>query len=405
MGDAVNESTPLLLTPRHDDDNVGIVDTEPSTWATGLTLLMSVLGAGMLAIPYTFQLVPPVWAVVLIALVGALMTYTAILLLKCYARTGYGSYEEFANAALSPWLSTGVQGLIALAIYGACLGSLTVLRDVTPSILPSKWVQRVGNSTIQAVVVAVLLGPLCVGQTSPKLTRLRYSSFLGFAFSIYMVFIMCFNGWNVHNTPLPVIQLEWTHVAQAMSIYNFAFVMHLNVLPLCMEVAKSPREIHSMIWIVILTASICTLFYVCFGWSAFAIYGVQVQGNVLLNLKYDFTMQVPRVAVFVTVLTSFPMLFHPLRRLFASLLPNTSSQALAIGLLVSQMILTSTKTGLAMIFSLTGGTTIVGMCYVLPCVFYLRLMPVVSRGEQGFIGSILVGTILVGLVAVTTSLV
>ena len=371
---------------------------------------MSVLGAGMLSVPYTFTLVPVPVAIALIFLVGCTMSYTATLLLRCFESTGLLTCEHLALQALGPVATQGSCILIALAIYGACTGSLMILRDVVPSImtllLPIHAAETLGPTGFQLILLTAILLPLCLRR---QLSALRFSCFLGFAFTLYLVSVMFIRASVTSDrVPEPVARppaiVGWTRV---ISIYSFAFVMHLNVLPLLHELNGTAIKTISMKRVIHMTGLICILLYVCFGASAYHLYGSETQGNVLLNLRQDFTMQIPRVAVFITVLASFPMLFHPLRAILEGLCEirsKTSKIVFVILLLASQVAITWTASSIVVVFTLTGATTIVGMCYVLPCVFFLQLVPSASTTERLGAVAIVLSSTTIGCIATILTL-
>lgn len=135
---------------------------------------------------------------------------------------------------------------------------------------------------------------------------------------------------------------SFVRFARAVSIYNFAFMMHLNLLPLFVQLRvggcdktttstttagvayvgptgrriRPIRTARSRMAVAIATvAGMCILLDVSLGVCGAKVYGATIEGNLLLNLQHDRAMTVPLVVVYVTLLMTFPLLFHPLRRI------------------------------------------------------------------------------------------
>ena len=164
--------------------------------------------------------------------------------------------------------------------------------------------------------------------------------------------------------------------------------MQLNLLPIfqqlrkCrMEAIQKSRDIMSIFILAVVV--ICTLLYWLLGSYSVELYGSdKVQGNILLNLKNDLRMELPVLAVFLTVVLSFSVLFHPLRDLcHDSMISSDSETTLlkrtktAFLLLLSQLLLAEWIPDVQVIFAFTGASScfVIGVLY--PAIFYSTLCP------------------------------
>lgn len=348
-----------------------------------LTLVMSAVGAGTLAVPYTFVLLPPVPAVLALSLVGGAMFFTADAILRVHVAVAaaapkqerHATYQALALAAGGSRLSNLAGALTAFAVFGACVGCVRVVRDMVPSLLAAihAGAETPSDSSVIAAVWAVFMAVVLPLGFSRNISALRFSSYLGFAFSLYLVAAVAFRAVSSRlddERPLAdddtaqvrdQSSLMW-RLAETIGIYNFTFMLHLNVIPLLAQlVAAEAKHLvrqsrsapvngnYSSISIddhqpapdddddeqqeealyllalergenimrtrlaVAITA--CVMIYAVFGLCAASIYGPSTKGNILLNLERDPIMAVPRVAILFTILFSFPLLFHPLRAL------------------------------------------------------------------------------------------
>ncbi|GAB9463587.1 hypothetical protein Gpo141_00001041 [Globisporangium polare] len=384
--------------------------------AVPFTLLMSAIGSGTLSVPYTFLLLSPGEAVVTLCCVGAAMAFTADVILRVHVAVASKSgneemretYQELAVYASGPRLAKGVGFLTAFAVFGACVGCVRVVRDMAPTLvtlfylpqdtefenLPVDTQQSLMNRTVWLVFMIVIL-PLGFFK---KISALRYSSYLGFAFSIYLVGAVAYRaaagdagGLVSVKEATQITGSSFSRLSEAIGIYNFTFMLHLNVIPLLAqlvvttssdsgEVSLRQAE-RKMRYNVYGAVFVSVLLYATFGLCAASIYGSSTQGNILLNLEHDPIMAVPRVAILFTILFSFPLLFHPLRSLVLEMSicgenPTIWTQVLvSVVLLVAQILCAMRVPGIEVVFSFVGSSILLLLCYLMPTIFYTRLYP------------------------------
>ncbi|EEY63900.1 Amino Acid/Auxin Permease (AAAP) Family [Phytophthora infestans T30-4] len=384
------------------------VSVSPCQWlghncAVPFTLLMSAIGAGTLAVPYTFVLLSPVQAVLLLCCVGLAMAFTADTLVGVHVAVVTQSVDELQESRETyqhlAWRAGGkplarlTGALTALAVFGACVGCVRVVKDMAPVMLSTvingfeQWSQTEQQhavaTTVWVIVLVVVLPLGCL----TKISALRFSSYFGVAFSVYLV--------GAYEA-----SLFW-RVSEAVGIYNFTFMLHLNVIPLLAQLnvggTEAPVAVdllqtaaRTMRRHLALAVGVCILLYATFGICAAHIYGSKTQGNILLNLSNDRIMAVPRVAILLTILLSFPLLFHPLRSLVLEMYmactsrntpeeengsaPSQFVQAVGtVSLLVAQIICALRVPGLQVVFSFVGASILLMLCYLFPLIFYVRL--------------------------------
>ncbi|EEY68185.1 Amino Acid/Auxin Permease (AAAP) Family [Phytophthora infestans T30-4] len=395
-----------------------------------LTLTMSTVGAGMLSVPYTFLLVPT-WAALLgIVIVGVGMALTANALLLAHVQLAqkeeqqqhigsgrrFASFQAIAVAAGGDALGYAVSIITAIGIYGGCVGCVRIVRDIAPFLavmfyriilgasaqpLPSATAHQIGDYVMWAVFALVVF-PLCLMK---NLAKLHISSYLGFLFSVYLVVAVIYRSYHALGPrdsdddmmPTVITGSALSRFAHAISIYNYAFMMHLNLVPLFIQLRGSFSEpLKESKWkmssCIYALSTFCVVFYAVFGYFAEKLYTVAVRGNVLLNLENDPLMDIPLVAVFSTVVLSFPLLFHPLRGVLEELIFTTNLDGIAFAtrlgsstiLLLSQVLLAIVVPGIEVVFGLTGASTCFMICFAFPMIFFARLYP----WEQGHNGKL-----------------
>jgi amino acid permease len=455
--------------------------------------MMSIIGAGMLSVPYTLVLVPVGQALAGIAFVGAAMSCTANALLHAHVHAaaraefeahalGAGSkfvgFQALARRAGGPALGYTVSLIMASGVFGGCVGNIQILRDLTPFVvkllyagldeLSTSGQQRVKQVVMWALLAAVLL-PLCMLRS---LSALQPTNYVSFVLSLYLVGAVVYRSIEGYNptqveapgsgsggvddlaavsTAVESAQLHgssFTRLAQTLSIYNFAFMMTLNLLPLFVQLLTlnggsgtrrggAMKSFTTFVTVPPLLATraqmakcifaatvLCAALYGAIGCAAFALYGGQIDGNILLNLQSDPAMKIPLVATYLTVLFTFPLLFLPLRSLVEELLhrtlpssdendhyateskpgdsenggPGLARLAVVLALLCSQQVIALNVSGIEVVFSLMGATSCLVICYVFPVVAFTTVYPW-RRARRGLLWVSALWTI-VGVVTV-----
>ncbi|KAF1316761.1 Amino acid/auxin permease, partial [Globisporangium splendens] len=232
-----------------------------SNCGVSFTLLMSAIGAGTLSVPYTFLLLSPTEAVVTLCLVGAAMAFTADIILRVHVAVAAKSgneemretYQELAVYASGPRLARVVGFLTAFAVFGACVGCVRVVRDMAPTLVSIFYLSHGAtfdqlapetqhvyvNNAVWLIFMIVIL-PLGFFK---KISALRFSSYLGFAFSLYLVGAVAYRAMfgadgDTTASVVPAAGIpqvsgsSFTRLSEAIGIYNFTFMLHLNVIPL-----------------------------------------------------------------------------------------------------------------------------------------------------------------------------
>ncbi|KAL4161133.1 hypothetical protein PRNP1_001688 [Phytophthora ramorum] len=359
----------------------------------------------------------------------------------------FASFQAIAVAAGGDALGYAVSVITAIGIYGGCVGCVRIVRDIAPFLVVtfyrlaagthaqpmlSATAHQIGDYVMWGVFAFVVF-PLCLMK---NLTKLHISSYLGFLFSLYLVAAVIYrsffaldasdsddNSVSVNSTaavagtvsaavnaaaqaageaaageaaaaaaaaklPTVVTGSVLSRFAHAISIYNYAFMMHLNLIPLFIQLRGSFSEpLKESRWkmsrCIYGLSTFCVVFYAIFGIFAKKLYTVTVRGNVLLNLENDPLMDVPLVAVFSTVVLSYPLLFHPLRGVLEELIFTTNLDEIAFAtrlggstlLLLSQVLVAIVVPGIEVVFGLTGASTCFMICFAFPVIFFARLYP------------------------------
>ncbi|CAK4067866.1 unnamed protein product [Aphanomyces euteiches] len=421
----IHRSHGSSLSPKHVTDPPVKQSLPFVVLMTFMTLFMSVVGAGMLSIPYIFASTPFGVVVTCLVVVGLAMGYTAELLVRVYMATNITTFNGLALAAYGPTVSKIVSGTTIFAILGACVGCLEIVIDLSPFLVHLLGINTsINPATIVLTVFLVCIYPLTLLK---KLTALRFSSYVGFVASTYLVLAVTLRSRpssSIDNIAQPSIAHVELKVAHCVSVFNYAFVSHLNVIPLFVNLQHAMPSARGQIfgtsllalslmqWIIYIMSLFCIGMYSVFGTNALALYGSNTQGNILLNLENDSVMEFPRVAVLVTILFSFPLLFHPYMMLVEAFVlqlwfghdttHQLSRPVKAVESMILLLLIVAVATvmpGIQVTFSLTGASCVTLMCYVFPVMCYLRICPNESVLRRGMAVAAAIFGVVTGAIA------
>jgi amino acid permease len=421
--------------------------------SAGFTLIMSVVGTGLLSLSSAFKCLGGAASVAALAAVAALMLFSADLMLRSHLGAvalasvvngggpggpgGPGAAAAHANshasaaalrgetyealaaasvvalggsAAQARWAKGLVNVVNAVGIFGGCCAYIAIGKDIFPVL-----VRRLGLDASHWLWSTEMLTLLCVSLVSLPLSlqrnigSLRYTSIAGFCFSVYTVFLLAWRGaqavaegrqqWAPRAAMCPEAPL-FSGLVDAVSVFNFSFVMHFNVLPLFKSLPRpragagagagaeqvqlcdqqhEQQRASTMRKVLVATTASCWAIYAAVGSAGLALFGAKVQPNVLDNFApEDDAVNVARAAITACCFLCLPLLEFPLRGTVLSLCrvrPTAFSRATATVLLMAaQFSFALLAPSIKIVFQVTGGSAIVGFCFCFPALFALALL-------------------------------
>lgn len=363
-----------------------------------VTLLMSILGAGVYSIPHALKEAGIVCGSLLVLLTAIGNVYTGELLLRTRVTMDEcNSIEQCFLIALGRKASLLFDVLTLMAIFGAAVSYVALAKELIPDILKISFLKEhlhVFSPSLWTILLfSCVVMPICLLR---HIGSLRYSSYVGFCLCIYIVALNCTEAELADGNDFPG-DMWWPKslagIAKASGVCNFSFVLHLNIIPLYNELlvmhehAPVPREaaLKTMNRVMRYVCATISGIYLLFGITGLQHYKSAVNGNLLQNFGTSPMYQIARGATIVVAITSCPLIFHPLRSIAHQLMRRVLSKSLprfprkpGLGLHVVEtfsiwalaIVAALQVPGLDFVFSLTGGTCIVGICYIFPAVAF-----------------------------------
>ncbi|KAH0795421.1 Transmembrane amino acid transporter protein [Histomonas meleagridis] len=282
-----------------------------SFFSTVMNLLNSLVGSEILSISSTMNYCGLVTSVALMTLAAFLSYMATIMIVRLQFRTHSESMNDMARKLLGKWGSLGLTILTLLFTYSCCVAYLIIGGDNIKSWLSllhhEEWMmgsKRYLTMFIYSLVLPVALTiPRKLGFLSIFST---FSIFCLFVYAIVMIWkcsaSLASNGINV-TTKTATINLSFFN---ALAIYALMFALPAIVLPIIKNADPRIRSRYRIIGTAFMS---CYLFVLIPGVLGYLNFGSSVNEIILNNFSNrDVIIQVIRVAFFVVVTASFPVI-------------------------------------------------------------------------------------------------
>uniref|UniRef100_A0A8D0DFK6 Solute carrier family 38 member 5b n=1 Tax=Sander lucioperca TaxID=283035 RepID=A0A8D0DFK6_SANLU len=360
----------------------------------------AIMGSGILGLSYAMSNTGIVLFLILLTCIAALSCYSVHLLLRSAGVVGIRAYEQLGMRAFGHPGKIVAAIIITLHNIGAMSSYLFIVKSELPLVIQAflgqtsssdDWFMN-GNYLIIIVTVGIIL-PLALMK---HLGYLGYTS--GFSLSCMVFFLsVIYKKFKIacplevfgnYSVTTDVSEDSFTllldlQTAYTIPILAFAFVCHPEVLPIYTELSNpTKRRMQNIGNVSILGMFIMYFLTATFGYLTF-------YGNTEAELLHTYSKVDPldtlilcvRLAVLVAVTLTVPVVLFPIRRALLQLLfPGKSFHwlrhiAIALCLLFVVNLLVILVPNIRDIFGITGATTAPSLIFILPGLFYIRIVP------------------------------
>ncbi|CAM9699247.1 unnamed protein product [Chrysoparadoxa australica] len=325
-----------------------------------VNLISTILGGGVLSIPYALRLTGLVPGLVMLLVTAAASDYSVYTLVSCSRRSGAQTFEGVAEAAFGRSAKMMTMLLVICVTYLPMVAYTILLRDLTSPILEMYAMDETqmtmhGRNVLMSLLVLVVSPTCLITNLDPLKTLSMFSIFsiLVLALTVLYRATTCdfgggspievdglglarsalrlgvgpggiMNSGDASGTKIEDtiaesdeggILLNWwpldglQGLLQGVPIFVCAFVCHFNVLPVHGLLREPTRQrLHRMVhW----TMGTVTLFYALIGLSGY-VYFVRVgefQDNILNGFGADDALvNLGRLGLVFTVMLSLPLM-------------------------------------------------------------------------------------------------
>ncbi|XP_046986455.1 putative sodium-coupled neutral amino acid transporter 11 [Schistocerca americana] len=389
-----NESTYILEGQQSVEDSTVHNDTEQlleddsrgqkksSLAYASFNYINSIIGSGVIGIPYAFSESGFGIGLVLLTVVALMTDYSLVLMVRSGHLSGSFTYQGIMQAAFGKPGYFVLSALQFLYPFIAMISYNVVVGDTLTKVVINVYHQEsvfASRPFVIGMANIFVTAPLCLYRELEKLSKISFASLVCVGFILIAV--------TARIEPLleVVPPGEWTVVNKdmlpAIAIMAFAFMCHHNTF----LVYSSIKDGNQQLWNKVTHISVTTSYIVTllFGIAGYATFKQFSQGDLLENYCWDDALiNVARVMFCFTILLTYPIEFLVTRDVIQNIMsayslcldyPKAVHYGLTISLIFSTYLLSLTTDCLGIVLELNGILAAVPMAYVLPAIIYLKL--------------------------------
>ncbi|GJP52141.1 hypothetical protein CLOM_g11237 [Closterium sp. NIES-68] len=370
-------------------------------------VVISIVGAGVLGLPFTFRQAG--WLVGSCAIAGSasLSYYCMMLLVRCrrlVAERGHGSINTYGDLGYHACGQVGqraVDVLVLVSQGGCCVAYLIFVGENLASILAG-WPSLPGTSVRTTVIL--LLSPLQVLLAWVRsLTGLApFSIFADVANLLAMAVVI---RDDVSSFTRPTAVHAWTGLASvpfALGVACYCYEGFAMTLPL--EASMKDRRKFPL---VLGAGMFCiTLLYIAFGVVGYVAFQDGTQEIITLNLPRDLSTDIVKLGLCVGLFFTFPVMMHPVHEIFERRIMLTLAfqrhvqpyprlrrfllRAVRALIVLAAAMVAVQVPGFATFIAFVGSSVCALLAFVLPATFHLQIL-----GTEASWGTILSNSALI----------
>ncbi|XP_022956376.1 amino acid transporter AVT6C-like isoform X1 [Cucurbita moschata] len=380
----------------------------------------SIIGAGIMSIPFTLKVLGIIPAVVLIVLV-AFMTDLSVELLLRFTHSGQSmTYAGVMKESFGPIGSVATQVCVMITNLGGLIMYLIIIGDVFSGnkggeevhlgVLQQWFGIQWWNSREFSILFTVvfLLLPLVLFQ---RVDSLRFSSFVSVVLAVVFVAISSVlaimaivQGTTKSTRLVPELddQTSFFELFTAVPVLVTAFTFHFNVHPIRFELRNSK----DMMLAVRVALLLCAIIYVAIGIFGYLLFGDSLMSDILTNFDRTSGSSIGallndtvRLSYAFHLMLVYPLLNFSLRFNINELLfPNkpplasdtTRFLAITMALLAFTYLAAIAFPNIWSIFQFMGSTSTACLAFIFPGAIALRDVNGISTKKDKVVAAVMV---------------
>ncbi|XP_050546370.1 putative sodium-coupled neutral amino acid transporter 11 [Daktulosphaira vitifoliae] len=353
----------------------------------------SIIGSGVIGIPYAFNLSGVGLGVILLIIVAIITDYSLVLMLRSAHISGSFSYQSLMKCAFGKCGYIVLSFLqftypfIAMISYNIIVGDTAtkVLVRLFSLPLDSIFAQRY---FVIAMATIFITTPLCMLRNVARLAKASIVSFIMVLIIFGTIVIKYESLYEVMSKTANVGDISTWDFArpgaiQAVGIMSFGFMCHHNVFLLYDSIQGASQNIWN--WVTHFAVTISVSMMIAFGLVGYATFGDLTQGDLLENYCWnDDLINISRLLFSLITLLTFPLECMVTKAVVDQTLrggtdpmpiPMTKKRHAIITLsilLITYLVSISTNC-LGIALELNGVIAAIPLAFVLPAAIYIKL--------------------------------
>lgn len=288
-----------------------------------INLLNTIIGSGVLSLPYAVGYCGAVLGVILIIFFAAVNTISCHLLTLCARRVDPPASFYTVTATSVPQMTFLIDFAVALQSFGVCASYFIVIGGLMPDVMENFG----GSGFWVAREPWIFMGFAVVGPLScfKRVDALKYTSGLSVMFVMFLavlVFLYAIpsgmdpcaydddeeheDGTCVGNKVMAVVNVNTFRV---LSIFVFGFAIQPNIFQVVNELRNPVQSRVDTVTVASLATALCV--YILVAVAGFTTYGDNVESNILISYPKTAVTSIARLFVSLLVAFSYPLVVHP----------------------------------------------------------------------------------------------
>ncbi|KAI8037040.1 hypothetical protein M5D96_010356 [Drosophila gunungcola] len=355
-----------------------------------MTLANSIIGVGILAMPFCFQKCGILLSIVLLVLSNGITRVCCHYLIKTSLLTRRKSFEMLGLHAFGASGKLLVELCIIGYLIGTCITYFVVVGDLGPQIIAKIFTLNVAEhlhlrSLVMVVVTVVCIVPLGMLRNVDSLSAVCTAS-IGFYVCLILKIVLeaqphiTANDWTEK-----VLYWEPAGVLQCLPIFSMALSCQMQLFEVFDSINN--QSLDKLNGIVRNATWICTFVYISVGFFGYVAFCTHTfSGNILVNLSTSFGSDIIKIGFVLSIAFSFPLVIFPCRASLYSLLyrkghsesssyiPEQRFRFITIFIVVFSLCVALVIPSVELIIGLVGSTIGVAICIMFPASSFRKII-------------------------------
>ncbi|XP_058129034.1 putative sodium-coupled neutral amino acid transporter 10 [Anopheles ziemanni] len=351
-----------------------------------VTLTNSIIGVGILSMPFCFQKCGIVLSVVLLLLSSYVTRLVCSYMVKSAIISRRKNFEQIAFHAFGSGGKLLVELCVVGYLLGTCIAYFVVVGDLGPPIT-AKILAMNESSTLRTwvmiVVTIVCIIPLGMLRNVDSLASVCTAS-LGFYLCLVLKVISESSVKFEQSGWFERLDLwKWSGILQCLPIFTMALSCQMQIFEVYATMPTTSLD--KMSRVIRQSTNICTVIYVAIGFFGYVAFnGHRFSGNILVDFSPSFASDIIKMGFVLSVAFSFPLAIFPCRVSLYSLLykrasdahmyiPESKFRPLTIAIVVVALIFGLLIPSIEVVIGLVGSTIGVAICIIIPAACYMTV--------------------------------
>jgi len=395
------------------------IEKNAPTYSCVLNLMNTQLGAGLVAFPYAFAKMGIIMGLV-VTLFSALLTMFTLQILSVHVLKQKNSSFSMLASMTMPRFKVIMDFVFALTCFGNAVSYLCIIGDNAPDAISGMFQNTQGFIISRKFWVGVLVMVISFPFSAKKnLHSIRHISLVGILLMVFLTVILCLYAFSstayfdvemqcsggMWYIGIPPGIYAWD-IVREVPIFIFGFGCHQNLLSLCKGARVQTQAEFNRI--IVYGVSCTMMIYAFFAVIGFYLMGTEVEADIITCLPANSALvDSCRLVIALKMAFSVPLQLHPSRNGFTSMIYGSDVQAqdlpawiyftLTFLLVAASTAIALVVTKVHIVFALVGAVCNLGICYILPGFFFVKL---VKRSKAPVRHAVSILIMIIGLLSV-----